>query len=175
LEQSSKRAVSRRRDIVAGDIPKRQTARDPRFDRWTAGARPVDEAKVRRAYSFLDDYRAKELADMRAELKKTKAADRKEELKRRIMSMESQRKAAQRKDEEAKLLADHRRAEKELVAQGKQPYYLKRGEQKKQLLMKRFASMSKSQVDKAIERKRKKVAGKEKQELDSWTRVRDRH
>jgi len=46
-------------------------------------------------------------------------------------------------------------------------------EQKKQLLTKRFEGMSKGQVDRAIERKRKKVAGQEKKELDFLQR-RDR-
>ena len=57
------------------------------------------------------------------------------------------------------------RKEKELVKQGKKPFFLKKSEQKKLLLMDKYAGMSKSQVDKAIEKKRKKVAGKEKKQL----------
>ncbi|KAH7318706.1 hypothetical protein B0I35DRAFT_432779 [Stachybotrys elegans] len=169
-EMSSKRAVSRRREIIADTGPKH---RDPRFE--PLGDARVDAARASRAYSFLDEYRDREMADLRAQIKKTKDARAKEDLKRQLMSMESKKKARQRKEDEDKLLAEHRKQEKELVAQGKKPFYLKKSEQKKRLLMDRFAGMSKGQVDKAIAKKRKKVAGKEKKELDSLVRVRDRH
>ncbi|KND93532.1 rRNA biogenesis protein RRP36 [Tolypocladium ophioglossoides CBS 100239] len=168
-EQSSKKPVSRRREILADT---RRKVRDPRFDPLVGR---VDESKASRAYAFLDDYRDSEMADLRAQIKKTKDTDAKEDLKRQLLSMESKRKARKKKDDEEKLLLEHRRQEKELVAQGKKPFYLKKSEQKKQLLTQRFESMSKGQVDRAIERKRKKVAGKEKKELGSLQRVTNRH
>lgn len=134
----------------------------------------LDEIRARKSYAFLDQVRARELADLRAQLKKTKDEGQKAALKTEIMSMESKQKARAKKDEEERLLTEHKKKEKELVAQGKTPFYLKRSEQKKQLLTNRFASMSKGQVDRAIERKRKKVAGREKKELDTIQRVTDR-
>lgn len=134
----------------------------------------VDEDKTRRAYAFLDEYRDSEMADLRARIKKTKNAGEKENLKRELLSMESKKKAQKKRDEADELLREHRTKEKELVAQGKQPFYLKKSEQKKQLLTNRFADMSKGQVDRAIERKRKKMAGKEKKELDGLFRVQNR-
>ncbi|KAH6606364.1 pre-rrna processing [Trichoderma cornu-damae] len=168
-EMTSKKPVSRRREILADP---RRKARDPRFD---ALAGKLDEAKIAKNYSFLDEYRESEMAELRMQIKKTKDVAAKEGLKRQLLSMESQKKARKKKEEEAKLLQEHRKKEKELVAQGKQPFYLRKSEQKKQLLMNRYASMSKSQVDKAIERKRKKVASKEKKELASLERVSRRH
>ncbi|CRJ91088.1 hypothetical protein BN1723_017029 [Verticillium longisporum] len=53
---------------------------------------------------------------------------------------------------------------------GKQPFYLKKSEQKKRLLTEQFKGMKKKQVNKVIERKRKKVAAKEKMELDQLQR-----
>ncbi|KAI6782869.1 uncharacterized protein J7T54_002028 [Emericellopsis cladophorae] len=165
-EQTSKRPVSRFREIITEN--KRAPARDPRFDTMSSGR--MDEAKAAKAYAFLDEYRDSELADLKVQLKKTKDPDEKEDLKRQIMSMESRRKARKKKQEEEQLLVEHRKREKDLVAQGKTPFYLKKSEQKKQVLTKRFEGMSKGQVDKAIERKRKKVAGKEKKELDFMQR-----
>lgn len=153
-------------------ISKRAAVRDPRFDPF--GLTRLDEIKARKAYAFLDEYRDRELADLRTQLKATKDEAQRARLKREILSMDSKRKARVKKDEEEKLLAEHKRKEKELVAQGKNPFYLKRSEQKKQLLTNRFDSMSKGQVDRAIERKRKKVAGREKKELDTIQRVTDR-
>lgn len=168
-EQSSKKPVSRRRELVHDN---RRKARDPRFDAMMG---TTDEAKSRKAYSFLDDYRDSEMADLRAQIKKSKTPDAKEELKRELMSMESRKKARVRKDEEEKLLKEHKQAEKDLVAQGKTPFYLKKSVQKTQVLTNRFNKMSKGAVDRAIERKRKKVAGKEKKELDFLQRVPNRH
>ncbi|OAA45302.1 hypothetical protein BBO_03880 [Beauveria brongniartii RCEF 3172] len=166
-EQTSKKPVSRRREILADP---RRRARDPRFDPAVGS---VAEDKTRRAYAFLDEYREREMGDLRAAIKKCKDPADKEAMKRQLLSMESKKKAQRKKDEAEGLLREHREKEKTLVAQGKQPFYLKRSEQKKQLLTNRFADMSKGQVDRAIERKRKKVAGKERKELDSLVRVRD--
>jgi ribosomal RNA-processing protein 36 len=159
-EQTSKKPVSRRREILPDN--KRQY-RDPRFDPLVGR---VDEEKASKAYAFLDEYRDKEMADLRVKIKKSKDFYEKEDLKRQLQSMESRKKANLRRQEEENLLKEHRQKEKELVAQGKTPFYLKRSEQKKQLLVNRYEGMSKGQVDRAIERKRKKVAGKEKKELD---------
>ncbi|KAG6031704.1 hypothetical protein E4U19_007953 [Claviceps sp. Clav32 group G5] len=165
-EQTSKRPVKRLREIIPDP---RRKPRDPRFDPLVG---KLDETRARKAYAFLDEYRETEMADLRAQIKKSKNPLDKEALKRQLMSMESRKKAQKKKDEEQTLLAEHRAKEKELVAQGKTPFYLKRSEQKKQLLVERFEKMSKSQVDRAIERKRKKVVGKEKKELGQLVRRR---
>ncbi|KAK2601937.1 rRNA biogenesis protein rrp36 [Conoideocrella luteorostrata] len=166
-EQTSKRPVTRMREIIPDT---RRKARDPRFDPTIVGK--VDEGKARKAYAFLDEYRESEMADLRGQIKKTKNSYEKENLKRKLMSMESKKKAQKKKDEEERLLAEHRQKEKELVEQGKTPFYLKKSEQKKQLLTNRYDKMSKGQVDRAIERKRKKVVGREKKELDQLVRRR---
>ncbi|KAL8376409.1 hypothetical protein RB595_007476 [Gaeumannomyces hyphopodioides] len=190
-EASSKRRVSRYREVVTRLPNARPKARDPRFDHPGGDdedATAADAARLRRNYAFLDEYRDAELRQMREALaasnkaaaaaaggkkKRKRGGDRapqlspeeREELKRNIMAMENQNRARERKDRQEALLAEHRRNEKELVRQGKKPFYLKRSEQKKMLLMDQYASMTKGQVDKAIERKRKKVAGKEKKML----------
>lgn len=169
-EQTSTRPVSRRREVVPDANPRRQH-RDPRFDPLVSR---LDEAKAQKSYAFLDEYREKEMADLRVQIKKTRNADAKERLKRELMSMEGRKKAKLRREQEEELLKEHRQKEKDLVAQGKQPFYLKKSEQKKQLLVNRYETLSKGQVDRAIERKRKKVAGKEKKELDYLQRSRPR-
>ncbi|KID77532.1 rRNA biogenesis protein RRP36 [Metarhizium brunneum] len=167
LEQTSKRPVSRMREIIPDN---RRKARDPRFDPSVNRIGKLDEAKARSAYAFLDDYRDSEMADLRAQIKATKDERARDELKRQLMSMESKKKSRASKDDEDRLLAEHRRKEKDLVAQGKTPFYLKKSEQKKQLLLGRYDRMTKGQVDRAIERRRKKVSGREKKELDGLQR-----
>ncbi len=177
-EQSSKRPVSRlRRDIGLDDpsVAKRASVRDPRFDAFSSSSTSrLDEIKARKAYAFIHDIKDKELADLRARLRKTKDETARATLKREILSMESKRKARQKKDEEERVMAEHKKKEKELVAQGKNPFYLKRSEQKRRLLTSRFEAMGKGQVDRAMERRRKKVAGRERKELDMIQRVTER-
>ncbi len=99
-----------------------------------------------------------------------KTHERKERLQRQLMSLDSKKKAQDKKDRERRILEDHRREEKELVKQGKKPFYLKKSEQKKRLLTEQFQSMKKRQVDKSIERRRKKLASREKRELEHLER-----
>lgn len=178
MEMSSKRQVSRRREI----IPVKKTAyRDPRFDPLVTGqaggahVTPTDEDRARRAYAFLDEYRDDEMKQVRAAVRKAKTPAEKEELQRALMSMESRKKARAKRDKERAVVEEHRRREKELVKEGKkaQPFYLKKSEQKKRLLVDQFTGLSERQRDKAIEKKRKKIAGKEKKNMPMERRARE--
>ncbi|KAI0840088.1 DUF947-domain-containing protein [Hypoxylon sp. FL0890] len=161
VEQTSKRPVSRKREVISIHKP---VARDPRFSA-AVSAHPIDEDRLRKAYSFLDEYRDSEMTELRATIKKTKDPSAKEELKRALASMESKKQAQKQRSKERELLEEHRRQEKELVKQGKKPFYLKKSERKKQLLVDRFSSMKKKQVDRVIERRRKKLAAKERRDM----------
>lgn len=172
-EVTARRAVTRKREVVP--VQKVQ-ARDPRFGPLGGGAGGGNAAMLEKAqrenYAFLEQYRDDEMAALRAEIKKSKNPAAKEKLQRSLMSMQSRRQAQQRKDAERAVVEEHRRREKERVKEGKTPFYLKKSEQKKQLLVDRFASMKKKDVDKTIEKKRKKLAAKERRELPMERRQR---
>ncbi|KAI0885131.1 DUF947-domain-containing protein [Annulohypoxylon maeteangense] len=159
-EQSSKRPVSRKREVIAVHKP---IARDPRFSSAVSG-RPLDEEKSRRAYDFLDKYQDDEMAALRLAIRKTRDESSKEELRRALKSMQGRRQAQESRDNERKMMEEHRKQEKELVKQGKKPFYLKKSEQKKRLLVDRFAGLKKKQVDRVIERRRKKLAARERRD-----------
>ncbi|KAI1491071.1 hypothetical protein F5X96DRAFT_669078 [Biscogniauxia mediterranea] len=165
-EQTSKRPVTRRREVVSYA---KVEPRDPRFSAAVSakggGAAAADEERARRAYAFLDEYRDAEMGALREALRKTRDAGARDELKRALAAMQGRRQAQQRKDAERALVAEHRRRERDLVRQGKQPFYLKKSEQKKRLLVDRFAAMKKSEVDRSIERRRKKMAAKERRDM----------
>ncbi|KAI2621624.1 DUF947-domain-containing protein [Hypoxylon sp. NC1633] len=160
-EQTSKRPVSRKREVVVVHKP---VARDPRFSAATSG-RPGDEDRARRAYAFLDEYRDSEMSQLRAAAKKTRDPNSKEELKRALASMESRKRAQKLRNKERELVEEHRRREKELVKQGKKPFYLKKSEQKKRLLVDQFSALKNKQADRVIERRRKKLAAKERRDM----------
>lgn len=167
MVQSSKHAVSRRRLIV--EPPAVAKARDPRFDAAVmghSGAGKFSE-KTNKAYAFLDEYRASELKDLKFQLSKTKNVDEKEELKRQIRSAEDQMKTRKNQKREREVVAEHKKKEKQLIREGKKstPYYLKKSDLKKQVLEKKYGEMGSRDRAKALERRRKKIASKERKDM----------
>ncbi|KAL9587726.1 MAG: hypothetical protein Q9212_000017 [Teloschistes hypoglaucus] len=164
-EMSSKKAVSRRREAVP---TLRRDIRDPRFEP-TSGF--LDEARARKNYNFLHGYRDSEIAQLKAGIRQTKDATAAEKLKRALIGMESRKETQERKDQQQEVQRAHRAKEKELIKQGKRPFYLKRGEQKKLALVQRFQGMKEKQVEKVIERRRKKKTQKERRGMPQGRRA----
>lgn len=164
-ELSSKKAVSRRREVVQA---RRIDHRDPRFEPFTG---PIDEAKLKKNYSFLETYRDSEIAELRAAVLNSKDVDSLEILKKALQSMESRKKTEAVKDQEQAVLRAFRAKEKELVMQGKRPFYLKRGEQKRLALVERFEGLKDKQVDKVVERRRKKKTTRERRGMPEGRRM----
>lgn len=167
-EMSSKKAVSRKREVVS--VIKRDI-RDPRFEP-TSG--PIYEERAKKNYGFLDEYRDSEMSELRFAIRQTKDLITKDKLKRALLRMESKQKTQRKKTHEQEVLRAHRTKEKEQIAQGKKPFYLKRAEQKKLALVHRYQSMKGKQVDKVIERRRKKKASREKKDMPEERRVTNR-
>jgi ribosomal RNA-processing protein 36 len=119
--QSSKRMVSRKRNVV--DV-KKPVFRDPRFDS-ASGPQP-DDFVVGKRYSFLNDYRASEIAELKSTIRKSKNEAEKERLKKKLLSMESQQKSRENKEKLQEVAREHKKKEKELVKEGKQPFFLKK-------------------------------------------------
>jgi ribosomal RNA-processing protein 36 len=105
------------------------------------------------------------MRELKAAIKIAKDKDSKDKLERALMSMESRKKAQLRKSKEQEILDRHRKGEKELVRQGKKPFYLKKAEQKKRLLLDQFSTLKGKQLDRVIERRRKKLEGREKKNI----------
>lgn len=167
--QTSKRQVTRKRTVVDANAPKFKS-RDPRF---TAIGGRHDEETLKKNYSFLNDYADTEMGELRAAIKKTKSEDDKEVLKRKLLSMESKKKSREAKEREQEVMRQHRKKEKEAIDQGKNPFYLKRSEQKQLALVEKYNSMKGKDREKLLERRRKKVAGKEKKMMPQARRMVD--
>lgn len=119
--QSSKKMVSRKRQVV--DV-KKPVFRDPRFEN-IGGPKP-DENTLNRRYGFLKEYKTSEIAELRKAIKKSRNGDEKEQMRKQLESMESQLKTQQRKEEQQAVVREHKKKEKELIKDGKQPFYLKK-------------------------------------------------
>lgn len=164
-ELSSKKAVSRRREVVQA---RRLDHRDPRFEPLSG---LIDEVRLKKNYSFLEIYRDSEIAELRAAILNSRDVDSLEKLKKALRSMESRKKTEAAKDQEQAVLRVYRAKEKELVMQGKKPFYLKRGERKRLALVKRFDGLKDNQVDKVVERRRKKKTARERRGMPEGRRM----
>ena len=162
------RAVGRYREVV--DVPKIKS-RDPRFD-VTSGH--LDRNTIQSRYSFLNDYQIDELTSLKKALKDPRAKlsqDQREKLQRKAVSLESKIAANKAKAREEKVRREHRTKEREAVAQGKKPFYLKKSDVKKQALVDRFEGMKSRQKEKVIQRRRKKLAAKERKDMPMERRM----
>ncbi|OJJ04667.1 hypothetical protein ASPVEDRAFT_44204 [Aspergillus versicolor CBS 583.65] len=162
--QSSKFAVSRKRTIV--EPPSVPKSRDPRFDPTIVGRRGGKSAPSD-AYAFLDDYRAAELKDLKNQLARTKDVKGREALQREIRSASDRMRSIENNKREKDILSEHKKREKQLIREGKKatPYFLKKSDLKKQALLKKYEGMKSKDRLKALERRRKKAAAKERKEM----------
>jgi ribosomal RNA-processing protein 36 len=163
--QSSKRAVTRKRPVV--ELPSVPKARDPRFDPTILSQSGSGSGRGGAAYSFLDEYRASELKDLKARLAKTKDPEQKEALKREVRSAGDRLRGIENKRREEDVKARHKSEEKRLIREGKKsaPYYLKKSELRQQTLARKYQDMGSRERAKALERRRKKAASRDRKEM----------
>ncbi|KAI9091254.1 hypothetical protein DFS34DRAFT_584596 [Phlyctochytrium arcticum] len=159
IEITSKRSVGRRRDVV--ELPKNKT-RDPRFDPL---AGKLNEGLFNQSYGFLRDYQQDEIEDLRKKVVVEKDVDSKTKMERNLKRLESQMLARQKKEKRQEIVRDWRKKEAELVQKGKKPWQLKQSDIKKLELIDRYQHMKKKDLDKLLEKRRKKNASKEKRFL----------
>jgi ribosomal RNA-processing protein 36 len=129
--------------------------------------------KANKNYSFLSSYQASEILDLKAQIKKSKDPDVIATLKRQVMSLDSKMRAAEAQQRERDIVKRHKQKEKEAIKSGQKskPYFLKRSDIKREALAEKFDSMGKKARDKAMERKRKRVKGKESKGMPRVRRV----
>lgn len=172
---SSRNPVTRKREIFSP--PPSAKFRDPRFDAAvTADSRRGNTSSTHgasKAYAFLSDYQAKEILEMKAQMKKMKDPDQQAELKRKIMSTEAKLRNAETQRREAEILQAHKRKEKEEIREGKKakPYYLKPSEVKKQIIQERRDALGKKARDKSDKRKKMREKTKEARDMPRVRRV----
>ncbi|KAF9186156.1 rRNA biogenesis protein rrp36 [Haplosporangium sp. Z 767] len=158
MEIGSKKPVGRFRQVVEVPTAKR---RDPRFDSLSG---KLDTDLFEKSYSFLKDYQADEMQKLKELIKKERDPDMKEKLQTQLSRMVDRQatEAAQKRRQEIK--REHKRKEKELIAKGKNPFFLKKADQKKLELINKFQHLKENPkaLARAMEKRRKRNAAKEK-------------
>ncbi|WEW61945.1 rRNA biogenesis protein rrp36 [Emydomyces testavorans] len=171
--QSSKLAVSRKRTVVDPGATTAPKPRDPRFDPVVLSHSTTQAAATNKNYSFLTDYRHAELAALKQQYAQNKDALEKEKLNLTIASMVDKWRAWEWKQRMKEVMAEHKRKERELIREGRKskPYFLKKGDVKKEVLKQRYEEMGAKERQKSIERRRKKVAARERREMPAVRRT----
>lgn len=175
--ESSRKPVSRRRTVFSP--PPVTKFRDPRFDPSIIADASRRNAtapeQASRNYSFLTDYQAAEVLDLKSQLKKSKDLDAQAQLKRQIMSLEAKLRNAEVRKRESEILRNHKQQEKAAIREGKKakPYYLKKSDVKKQIETDRLENMGKRARDKSERRKRKREKTKQARDMPRARRAID--
>lgn len=187
-EESSSRPVSRRRQVV--EVPKLDR-RDPRF---SALSGPAKKHEFKAQYGFLNEVFANELKTLKEQYaaltKKERTASRhqaeiiageREQVSRKLNRAQALAAERRRRADEDELETELRRQNRQRMAEGKKEFHLKRGEKKQALLRKRYERLAgaseggadpdsgegsnSKQLRKALERRRKRNAAKERKHL----------
>lgn len=170
-EASSKKPVSTVREIP-GLVKSKGTSlyKDIRFD---AAYGKADLNRIRKDYAFLDDYREKEISEMKKTLNDKKltlkmSGYQVDKLKFKLQSLQSRLDTLKNRDLADKIVSDHKKEQIMRTKTGKQtnPYFLKKSEQRKMIQKAKFDTMKASQREKVMERKRKRRLGKEFKQLE---------
>ena len=149
-EQSTKKPVSRIRS-VPGIVPKSASLyQDPRFDTALGKA---DMQKARRNYQFLDGYRESELGTLKQQLKNTKDNEERHMISKAIQSQKSRLETLKKRDEETEILSKLKNKK------------MSRSKKREFVLKERFSRMSSKDVARTMEKRRRKVAQKQKKLL----------
>lgn len=84
-----------------------------------------------------------------------------ERLEKALKSLQSRKDSRVAKDRAAEVLRERKREEMEKVKRGKQPFYLKKSEERKLVMEDKYSKLGKKKLEKVLEKKRKKKEGKE--------------
>ncbi|KAK6274800.1 hypothetical protein POUND7_004509 [Theobroma cacao] len=157
VELSSKKPMRSFRQAI--QAPKK-VVRDPRFESLCG---KLDAEGFRKRYNFLfENNLPAEREEAQKRLKKAKDPKVIGELKNSISWIDKQIKFESAKHTDAKILAEHKKKEREAAKLGKRPFYLKKSEIRKQRLIEKYKKLKASgKLESFIEKRRRKNAAKD--------------
>jgi ribosomal RNA-processing protein 36 len=162
---SSKQPVSVVRTLPILENTPKYKARDPRFDRSMGSYNPD---LFRKSYTFVDEMQRQELDGIRELLRRDKnmPAHKRQDLERLLDRAKTKQKQSERDAKRHALVKEWREKESALVKEGKKsPYYLKKSDVRKMELVDEYkrikASNPNVDVDKLVEKRRKRKASKQ--------------
>ncbi|WFD43130.1 rRNA biogenesis protein rrp36 [Malassezia psittaci] len=186
---STRRPVSRARSVVPTAGPAK--GRDPRFDSLSAG--PVNLDLLSKSYKFLPDLYEKEIASLKSTYDKLKRMEKhhagphakseqaaqirqeKQDVELALRRAESQRNERLRRENERSVKSEIKKENQRRVDSGLRPYFPKKAERTAKILHHKYEQLaqqgrsksSSAALKKAMERKVRKNAQKDRKSLDA--------
>ncbi|GFH11098.1 uncharacterized protein HaLaN_06537, partial [Haematococcus lacustris] len=159
-EMSSKRPVSRAREVVA---PVRKEGKDPRFE----PSRPGEKEAAARRYAFLyDSVMPSERAVLRTAMKAERNPQTKAALSLQLQRLDSRLQQERTRRQRSELDHTVKAKQKEAAAAGKAPFFLKKSDKRKLELVAKFEALQSSgKLDRFMEKRRKHNASKDHRHL----------
>ena len=165
LEVSSKAPVSVLRQVFE---PIRLKSIDPRFDRAFG---TFHEDQFKEAYSFVKDIQKSERKTLENSMHTEKDPRKALAIKRALDRQNSIARSKEQSDFKHDVLQKWKKTERELIAQGKTPFHLKKSDEKQLMMIAKFKEMKEKangqaiNIDKLVEKRRKHRAAKQHSKL----------
>jgi len=159
-EVSSKIRSSQLRSVIP---IKKKVARDPRFDDLSGS---FNETYFKQAYGLMSDVKQREKQKLLKSLKVEKSPAKRKKIEDLLKSMTQKEKQEQVKEQQTKREKDRKKKERELVAKGKKPFYLKKSEKKRLEKEEKEETLKKAgQMDKYLKKQSKKQLARDRKNL----------
>ncbi|XP_002983697.2 ribosomal RNA processing protein 36 homolog [Selaginella moellendorffii] len=157
MEISSKKPVGRFRDVMQTS---KRVIRDPRFESLCGD---YDESRFKKAYNFIyDEQLPAERQELFKSLKKAKDPELISEKKNEISLMERQLQSERDRRKHAEKAAEQKRMERELVKQGKKPFYMKKSDKRRAALIEKYKELKTcGKLENFLAKRRQKNAAKD--------------
>lgn len=164
-EMSSKRPVSRYREVVEGTKAK---FRDPRFDSMSG---TLNAGHYETAYKWMDEYKQEEIDQLKLKISLCKKDDvgqrMKDKFARQMSRLKNELETKQRMEKRNNLKRKLRKDEKQRVVEtGKRPYFMKQRDVRKEELREKYDDLEKKGgLKKYMAKRRKKNASKDRKAI----------
>ena len=165
LEMSSKVFVKSTTTRLDSKLrPVRAKARDPRFDSLASGT--TDDNIWMSRYAHIREMQEREIHGLKARLDKISNPRKREDVLAKIRAIRNASRAFDQKKADAQRNIERRREERKLVAEGKNPYYLKAADARNLDLALKYKQLKASgKLSKYMKRKRKRNIDRDRRKM----------
>lgn len=162
-EMSSKRQVPLIQRKKKSYKPSETAPRDPRFD---SNCGDFDRNEFKERFSFVNELKEKEAAELKEKLRSTASADEKSKIKLLIQRLNNQAREEQKRVMRNKADDDKRTQIKQARQEGKTPIFVSKKKQKIQELVDQFKELKETgKLQKHLEKRRKKNLARDRKRI----------
>ena len=164
LEPISKKPMKKRPiDNIPVKAANKREVRDPRFDSLCG---EYDEKIFKSSYKFVDDIKAKELVELKKQLKDEDDPEKISQIKYLIQRLENQAREKTKISKQKEAEKAEKQKNRELAKEGKAPVFMSKVERKNKELVNKFEELKSSgKIDSYLKKKAKKNEAKDRRKL----------